>query len=182
MKKIRSKKSFEFWHRVPPDDYSYGTIGSHEEDFDAWVPPRWPRESRASHRVRMCSYSPPRSLPRRRFSEINQSEGAFTTVNLRGIGHKEAKSCANVLIITPALSAAPQVFLNQSIKRCLYHSETEGRRSQRSKIMCDCAHIRPHALCRAADFLKSINLKVLSPQYTRGAEVTKKQNHVRMCS
>jgi hypothetical protein len=34
--------------------------------------------------------------------------------------------------------------------------------------MCECAHIRPHALCRAAGFLKSINLKVLSPQYTRG--------------
>jgi hypothetical protein len=47
--------------------------GSHERDFDAWVPPRWPRESRASRRARMCSYSPQRSLPRRRFSEINQS-------------------------------------------------------------------------------------------------------------
>jgi hypothetical protein len=35
-------------------------------------------------------------------------------------------------------------------------------------IVRECAHIRPRALCRAAGFLKSINLKVLSPQYTRG--------------
>jgi hypothetical protein len=35
-------------------------------------------------------------------------------------------------------------------------------------IVCECAHIRPSTLCRAAGFLKSINLKVLSPQYTRG--------------
>ncbi len=34
-------------------------------------------------------------------------------------------------------------------------------------IVCECAHIRPRALCRAAGFLKSINHNVLSPQYTR---------------
>jgi hypothetical protein len=32
-------------------------------------------------------------------------------------------------------------------------------------IMRECAHIRPRALCCATGFLKSINLKVLSPQY-----------------
>ncbi len=76
------------------------------------------------HVVRECAHIRPSALccATGFLKSINQK--VLSPQCTRGGGRKEAKSCANVLIFAPALSAAPQVFWNQSIIRSFHHSRS----------------------------------------------------------